>query len=550
MTGRYALGFDFGTESIRVVVVGIEDGRMAGEAVRPFTHGVMDREFPRTGKPLPPDFALQDPEDYLTGIEEALPEALAMAKVAPDRIAGIGIDFTACTPLPVKADGTPLCSLPEFAGEPHAMVKLWKHHGANEEAARINQVALDRGESFLKRYGGTTSSEWLFAKLLETRRKAPGVYEAMDRFMEASDWVVLQLTGQESRGACAAGYKGMWHGKYGYPGDDFFEAVEPGLSACKRLVGAHFIPAGRRAGAVSREAAARFGLKAGTPVSAAIIDAHAAVPACGVADSGRMVIILGTSSCHMIMDEKEFLVEGIQGVVHEGILPGFYGYEAGQAATGDIFAWFVKNIAAGPEADDAAQAGAFQALQEKAARIEPGGCGLVALDWWNGNRSILINPELTGLMVGMTMNTRPEEIFRALMEATGFGTRVIIENFVGQGVAVDEVIVCGGIAEKNPALLKIYADITRRPLAKAAAPQTCALGAAICGAAAAGKEAGGYDTVQEAVARMAPTPAEVYQPDPEASAVYDRVFGLYRQLHDFFGQEHPALMQELKRNKP
>jgi L-ribulokinase len=353
--------------------------------------------------------------------------------------------------------------------------------------------------------------------------------------------VVLQLTGEESRGACAAGYKGMWHDRDGYPGDAFLNALEPDFAQAKSLLGKAFTPAGKRAGTMTPRAAETFGLRAGIPVSAAIIDAHAAVPACGACGAGKMVIILGTSSCHMLMNEREVLVEGIQGVVRDGILPGFYGYEAGQAATGDLFAWFVKNFT--PSGDESS---AFDALQKRAAALRPGESGVVALDWWNGNRSILINPELSGLVMGLTLNTRPEDLFRALMEATGFGTRVIIENYAEQGVPVDEVIVCGGIAEKNPLLLQIYADITRRPLAKAAAEHTCALGAAIFGAAAAGAEGGGYDSIDEAVKRMAPAPSEVYTPNREAGEVYDRLFGLYMEAHDLFGRRERRIMERLR----
>lgn len=541
MTDQFALGLDFGTESLRIVVVDTSDGRIAGESVAPYEHGVMDRIFSRTEEALPPDFALQDPDDYMEAIKSALPPAMAEAGATLAEIIGIGVDFTACTPLPVKEDGTPLCRLPEFSKEPHAMVKLWKHHGANREAAEINDLAHERDEAFLKRYGGTTSSEWLFAKLLETKRKAPSAYEAAERFMEASDWVVLQLTGKESRGACAAGYKGMWHVKEGYPSNDFLEALEGGFSRSKDLLGRHFTPAGKVVGEVTPEAAAELGLRPGIPVSAAIIDAHAAVPGCGVASSGKMVVILGTSSCHMLMNEREVPVEGIQGVVWEGILPGFYGYEAGQAATGDLFGWFVRSFFEGEDHGDA-----FQRLQEEAAKLKIGENGLVALDWWNGNRSILINPELSGLIAGMTLNTRPAEIFRALIEATGFGTRIIIDNYTAQGVPVDEVIVCGGLAEKNPLLLQIYADITNRPLAKAASAQTCALGAAICGAAAAGRELGGYDTVQEAVDKMAPKPSEVFQPRDEAVALYDLLFGVYQELHDTFGRGGQKIMERLR----
>jgi L-ribulokinase len=337
----------------------------------------------------------------------------------------------------------------------------------------------------------------------------------------------------------------MWHAEKGYPEDAFLDALEPGFSRAKDLLGRDFSPAGQCAGRITAEAAKAYGLRQGIPVSHAIIDAHAAVPGCGVKEPGKMVIILGTSSCHMLMHPRQVLVEGIQGVVRDGILPGYHGYEAGQAATGDIFAWFARTLV---PANDREKAGEkmLAGLQEKAVALEPGESGLIALDWWNGNRSVLINPELSGLLMGMTLNTRPEEIFRALLEATGFGTRMIIENFTREGVPVEEVIVCGGMAEKNPLLLQIYADITGRPLARAAAAQTCALGAAIFGAAAAGRARGGYDSVEEAVAAMAPRPSETFHPDRETVAVYERLFTLYKEVHDHFGRGGGRIMERLR----
>ena len=545
-TRDYALGIDFGTESARALLVRISDGREAASQTYPYPHGVVEGRMPH-GAPLPEGFALQHPRDYLEALEETVKAVLRKAGAGPGDVAGIGIDFTACTPLPVLADGTPLCLLPEFAKNPHAWVKLWKHHGALREAEDLNRTFRSAGGEWLARYGGAINLEWIFPKLLETHRKAPEVLEKADRYLEASDWVVWRLTGKEVRGSCAAGYKGCWLGD-GYPPREELARVDPRFPALvDRLLGKTFLPAGRPAGGLTAEWARRLGLEEGTPVSAPIIDAHAAVPGCGVGESGRLVLILGTSGCHMMLGEKEILVPGIQGVVRDGILPGFYGYEAGQAALGDLFAWFAKNALPRDYAREAEARSLppLALMEEKARAVPPGRTGLVALDWWNGNRSILIDPGLKGLILGYRMGTRPEQVFRALLEAAAFGTRVILDHFQDQGLPVKEVVATGGIAGKNALFLEILAHATGRTFHVARTDQACALGAAVFGAAAAGPERSGFQGVSQAARAMAGSPRATYEPDPAVKGIYDDLFALYMELHDHFGRGGTDLMKRI-----
>ena len=549
MGQKCVLGLDFGTESARALLVGVEDGEEFGTAVEPYEHGVIDKQLPEGGPSLPPDWALQDVRDYTTALERIVSRVLEMSGVKGEDIVGIGSDFTACTVLPVEKDGTPLACTERFARNPHAWVKLWKHHAAQPEADRINEVAQARGEAFLARYGGKVSSEWLFPKVLEIIDEAPEVYEAADRFMEAGDWLVLQLTGEEKRNACAAGYKGMWSG--GYPSADFLKAVDPRLAGVLGKLRNDIHPVGTRAGGLRAEMASRLGLKAGTAVSVSCIDAHVAVPACTVTQPGQMAMIMGTSLCHMVNDAHERHVEGMSGVVKDGILPGLYGYEAGQAAVGDIFAWFAKNCV--PE-EITAMAKAQKTdvhglLSCKAAGLKPGEAGVLCLDWWNGNRSVLVNAELSGLMVGMTLGTTPWEMYRAVLESTAFGTYKIIETLESGGVPIRELYACGGLSVNAPFLMQIFADVTNREIKIAASGQTVAMGAAMWGAVAAGKAAGGYDSITDAARRMARVTDKAYRPDRAAHAVYRELFKEYEKLHDIFGRGGNDVMKRLREMK-
>ncbi len=546
---KFALGIDFGTESGRVVVVRVRDGDEVGAAVITYPDGVIDEKIPG-GPRLEPDWALQNPCDYLLVVEKGIPRALKAAAVKADDIVGIGTDFTASTPLPTKRDGTPLCFVAEYRKHPHAWVKLWKHHAAQPEANRINEIGRERNEEFIRIYGGKYSSEWFFSKLLQILEEAPEIYDATDRFIEGADWIVWQLTGEEKRNTCTAGYKAMWIKGKGFPSRDFFRALHPRLgNVVKEKLAATYYPLGARAGGLTSLWARKTGLKEGTPVAIGNVDAHVAVPATSVTESGSLVMIMGTSICHMLLGTERQMVEGMCGTVEDGIVPGFWGYEAGQSAVGDIFAWFFEHGVPDYIHREARKRKIrFETtLERRAADLRPGASGLLGLDWWNGNRSILVDVDLTGMLLGMTLATRAEEIYRALIEATAFGTRQIIEAFEAKGIAVRNLVACGGLPEKNKLLMQIYADVTGREIKLAEQLQTCsALGSAMHGAVAAGRPGGGFDSIFEAADHMAHVQKLTYRPGRESHEIYSRLFKEYQTLHDYFGRGSNDVMKRLK----
>jgi L-ribulokinase len=546
---KYTIGVDFGTESGRAVLVNVVTGEEVATAVHPYGDGVIDEALPESGIQLPPDFALQSPADYLEVLQVTIPAVLREAGVEADAVIGIGTDFTACTMLPIDENGVPLCLKPTWRDNPYAWVKIWKHHAAQPEANDLNRIAVERGEAFLQRYGGKISSEWLFPKIWETLNKAPEIYEAADRYIEAADWIVLQLTGEEKRNSCTAGYKAIWSKREGYPDDAFFAALDARLeTVIDDKLSRDICPLGQRAGVLTEEMAQLTGLRPGTAVSVGNVDAHVSVPAATVVEPGRMVIIMGTSNCHMVLGTEEHLVPGMCGVVEDGIIPGYFGYEAGQSCVGDHFAWVVENITPAGYQEEAQARGLIlhELLEEKAAQQQPGEHGLLALDWWNGNRSVLVDVDLTGMLLGATLATEPEDIYRALMEATAYGTRVIIETFEENEVAVDEIVACGGLPERNELLMQTYADVTGREIKTAATAQAGALGSAMFGAVAAGKEAGGYDSIVEAAQDMAHLKDRVYRPIRGHSEVYDDIYAEYVRLHDYFGRGENDVMKRLK----
>jgi len=454
--------------------------------------------------------------------------------------------------MPTKADGTPLCFLPQWRNRPHAWVKLWKHHAAQPEANKLNQIARELGYTFLDRYGGKISSEWFFPKAWQILDEDPEIYAAADRLIEGADWVVWQLTGVEKRNLCTAGYKAIWSKREGFPPDAFFRALDPRMEhIVDEKMSRTIYPLGAKAGGLTPQAAQWTGLLPGTAVAIGNVDAHVSVPAATVCEPGRMVIIMGTSNCHMVLGTEEHIVPGMCGYVEDGIIPGFFGYEAGQSCVGDHFAWFVENCvpAAYEREAEARGLNLHQLLEEKASRLQPGESGLLALDWWNGNRSVLVDVDLTGLLVGATLATKPEEIYRALIEATAYGTRVIIETFEAHGVPVNEIVATGGLPDRNKLLMQIYADVTGRPINVAETRQAGALGSAMHGAVAAGKAAGGYDTIFEATRHMARLRNESYRPNPQAQKVYDRLYAEYITLHDYFGRGANDVMKRLKQLK-
>ncbi|MFI7672630.1 ribulokinase [Actinophytocola sp. NPDC049390] len=536
------VGVDFGTLSGRAVVVRVRDGAELGTAVHEFRHGVLDRALP-DGTALPPDWALQVPRDYVDVLRTAVPAAVKDAGVDPAAVIGIGTDFTACTMIPTTEDGTPLCELPEFAGNPHAYVKLWKHHAAQPQADRINRLAAARKETWLSRYGGLISSEWEFAKGLQLLEEAPDVYAAMAHWVEAADWIVWQLTGTYVRNACTAGYKGIRQDR-AYPSEEYLRELNPEFGGFVRDKLDHPIGnLGDRAGSLSKLAAYWTGLPEGIAVAVGNVDAHVTAPAARAVEPGRLVAIMGTSTCHVMNGAELREVPGMCGVVDGGIVPGLWGYEAGQSGVGDIFGWFVDNQVPRAYHEAAAAQGKnlHEYLTELAARQKPGEHGLIALDWHSGNRSVLVDHELSGVVLGQTLATRPEDIYRALMEATAFGTRVIVEAFVEAGVPVTELVVAGGLL-RNELLMQIYADVTNLPLSTIGSAQGPALGSAMHAAVA----AGAYDDIRAAADAMGSVDAAVYRPVPEHAAVYEQLYMEYADLHDHFGRGGNDVMHRLR----
>lgn len=548
---KYIIGIDYGTLSARAILVNVKTGEENEESsVFDYPHAVMEDALP-SGKKLPVDYALQDPQDYLDAMSFIVPDLLKKTGVSPDDVIGLGIDFTSCTVLPVAEDGTPLCFTDKYREDPMAWVQLWKHHGAQDYANRLTKIARERGETILSRYGGKASSETLFPRLWKICAEDPELYDDMDQYVEAGDWIVWQITGSNVRNSCAAGYKALWNKQDGFPSKDFLAALDPKLAdAPETKLRSPISPIGSKAGEINEKGAAMTGLNVGTAVATAIIDAHSGVPGTlKEAAENQMLMIMGTSGCHMLIGKEEHIVPGSFGVVEDGMLPGFFGYEAGQSGFGDHYAWFVKNCVP-EEYSQAARARGMdihQYLTEKASKLAPGESGLLALDWWNGNRSILVDNDLTGLMIGMRLTTKPEEMYRALIEATAFGTRVIIDNFDKYGVHTDKIYATGGISQKNPMAMQIFADITKRPFRIAGSKYGPALGAAVLGSLAAGSERGGYDNIFDATRVMANLTDIEYTPNPEASRVYDQLYIEFLQLHDYFGRGGNDVMKSLKK---
>lgn len=536
------LGVDFGTLSGRALVVAVDDGRELGSAVHEYTHGVVDAALPGGGAALPPDWALQVPQDWRDVLRFAVPRALEAAGVRPEQVVGVATDFTACTVLPATAEGTPLCELPRFAERPHAFPKLWRHHAAQPEADAIVARAEESGQPWLGRYGGKISSEWQFAKALQVLREDPQVYEAADRWIEAADWIVWQLTGEENRNPCTAGYKGI-HQDGRYPDAEYLASLHPDFAAFTAKLDHPLSQLGTAAGKLSAEAAELTGLRAGTVVAVGNVDAHVTSAAAQALDPGHMLAIMGTSTCHIMNSDVLAEVPGMCGVVRDGVVPGLWGYEAGQSGVGDIFAWAVRTAAPHEYAAEARRRGisVHELLTEKAAAQPVGGHGLLALDWHSGNRSVLVDHHLSGLMVGLTLDTRPEDIYRALIEATAFGTRTIIEAFEQSGVPVTEFTAAGGLL-KNAFLMQTYSDVLNRPINLLASEQGPALGAAIHAAVAAGV----HPDIRTASAAMGRLERGAYTPDPARAAAYDLLYAEYRTLHDYFGRGGNDVMHRLR----
>lgn len=539
---RYTIGIDFGTLSGRAVLMNVETGEIAATAVYEYPHAVIDAEL--NGKSLPVNTALQHPADYLGVLETTIRSVLCEANVSADAVIGLGYDFTSCTMLPVDENAVPLCFLEKYKDEPNAYVKLWKHHASQKEADDCTRVAAERNETWLESYGGKISSEWLVPKILQILRESPEVYRDTARFLEAADWLTWLLTGVESHSIPFAGYKAFWNEVDGYPSEEYFAALHPemknivGTKLSEKLSGLEEI-----AGALSEKGAELTGLKAGTPISVPLLDAHASMPAIGLDKEGTLMLILGTSGVQMLHSKNRVNVQGVSGSVFGGIIPNLYSYEAGSACCGDHFDWFVKNSV---PAEYEAQAkekgiGLHQLLTEKASKLSVGESGLLALDWFNGNRCVLSDSDLKGMILGMTLRTRPEEIYRALIEATAYGTRIIFDNFVNHGMKIDRIVASGGIAEKNEMLVQIYADVLGRPITVSDAKMSASRGSAIYAAVA----GGAYADIHEAVCALAVTTGKTVIPIEENVKRYERLYAEYQRLHDYFGRGENDVMHRL-----
>ena len=546
---KYAIGLDFGTLSVRALLMNIATGEEVAVSVYEYPHGVMETELP-TGEKLPGGFALQHPQDYMDGLVSVVADIMSQSKVQPEQVIAIGLDFTSSTVLPVKADGTPLCVLDEFAHEPHAYVKLWKHHGGEEEAAYIDKIIKERGEEWISLYGGKVSSEWMIPKVLETLNRAPRVYECADRYMEAMDWITWMLTGEETRSINGIGYKAFYNHKTGYPSKEFFGALDSRFeNYIEEKMEAPIKKLGESAGTLKEEMATKLGLCPGTPVGVPMIDAHCGVLGGGVTKPGEMMIIVGTSFCHHVMSEKDADVYGVCGQVKDGILPGYYAYEAGQSGGGDIYAWFTKNcIPERYEIEAREKAiGIHQFLCEKLKDYQVGQSGLIALDWFNGVRSPLADFNLNGLLLGMNLQTKPEEIYMALIESTGFGTRLIVEEFEKAGIAIESIVMSGGIPLKNPMLVQTFADILNREIRVCQTTQAAAVGAAVLGIAAASSEVTGYQGLADISDKLGKKGERVYRPNQENVEAYNELYEEYVTLHEYFGKGANDVMKRLNR---
>ena len=545
---KYTLGIDFGTLSARTVLMNCEDGSFAASATKAYPHAVMDRELPDQ-TPLPASWALEDADDYILALKETVRKVMEDSGVSKEDVIGLSIDFTSCTVVAADERKRALSSLKRFRNRPHAYTKLWKHHGAQAQADEINELLTREGLIDEPRYGGAVSPELLLPKVLQVLREDPEIYHAAYVFLEAGDWLTWNLTGELRRSGNMAAYKAMWTPEEGYISKELLLKLDQGLEDyVEGKLRGEICPAGGCIGHLTQEWADQLGLMQGIAVGACIIDSHAGMPGSGICRKGQMMLVLGTSSVELLLSDQPYASNGVVGAVKGAIMPGYYSLEAGIAAIGDMYGWFADGFVPSDYEKEALSTGQniHQLLSEKAAALEPGESGLLALDWWNGNKTPYVNGDLSGVLAGLTLQTKPEEIYRALIEATAFGTRMIMEEFMKSHAQVDEVIVSGGIPEKNPLVLRIFTDVLNRPVKVSASDQTAALGSAMYAAAAAGKEAGGYESVADAAKALARLKETVYLPDPQHAAVYDRLFALYRDLVDCFNPRKMRILTELK----
>ena len=531
---KYSIGLDFGTNSARALLVNVANGQEIATSVCKYAHGhggiILDSQDPH--------LARQHPQDYLDAIATCVKQVMANGNISPNDMIGLGVDTTGSTPLPVDRDGEPLASANEFKDEPAAMAWLWKDHASHAEAQEITDLAVKMRPEYLAKCGGKYSSEWFWSKILHCLRATPRIYAAAYTWVEIADWIPAVLTGTTrpdaiKRNICAAGHKAMFNPNWnGYPDEEFLGKLDEKLIVLRHTLPNKSYNISQAAGRLTEQWAKKLGLSAGIPVAVGAFDAHLGAVGSGI-KPGVLVKIIGTSTCDMLvapLDKSLPDIPGLCGVVPESILPEFFGLEAGQSAVGDIFNWFVNQVQPG-----GAGSGSHESLTAGAERLAPGQSGLLGLDWHNGNRTVLVDQRLTGMLVGMTLATTPAEIYRALIESTAFGARVVIERFEEYGLKVDRVVNCGGISAKNALFMQIYADVLKRPLEISRSDQTCALGAAIAAAVVAGDQAGGHADFDQAIKAMTGLQDQRFTPNPANTKVYDRLYALYKRLHDAFG---------------
>lgn len=548
MEEKYTIGLDYGTLSGRGVLARCSDGEILTSAVKEYTHGVMDQTLPDGKTQLPPAWCLEYPADYVEVLDTVIPKLLKESGVAKEDIIGIGIDFTSCTMMPVDADAVPLCEKPEFVSRRNAYVKLWKHHGAQKQADQINELLEREGLTEDPRFGGKVSPELLIPKVMEILEEDPEIYEAADEILEAGDWLTRLLTGSHNRSCSMAGYKAWWNERDGYPEHEFYKKLNPALETfAEDKMPGKVCPIGKAIGTLTKEWADRLGLPQGIAVAPTLIDSHAGFPGSGIYSDRQMMLVLGTSSVMAALNKKPYAEKGICGAVRDALVPGYYALESGLAAVGDLFGWFVDEMTPASYKEEAEQEGlnlhAF--LSKKAEQLKPGQSGVIALDWWNGNKTPFVNGELSGVLLGMTLHTKPEEIYRALIEATAFGTKRILDLYEANGASVEEIVVSGGIALKNPMLMQIYANVLGKTLKIAASDQAAALGSAVYAAIAAGKKAGGYDAYSEAVQHMSNVRENCYMPQEKYAEIYKKMYSIYCQFGDMMGRDGKCLFDEL-----
>ena len=537
----YTIGIDFGTLSARALLVRAKDGKEIAFSEYKYPHKVIYDALP-SGKKIPPNWALQHPDDYLTALKECISELLIKSRINKEQITGIGIDFTASTVFPATKDLIPLCKMPQFEDNPHAYVKLWKHHGAQYCADIINQKATEQHMKFLELCGGKVSAEHYYPKLLQIAIEAPEIFENCDLFIEAGDWIVSKITGKLTKSSSMASYKAFWNEQDGYPSEEFLESLKTGFGKkASILTKGEIVPVGTLAGRITKDGAKLTGLCEGTAVSSCIIDAHSSLPALNITDENQMMIIMGTSGCHISLSKEFKKASGILGAAKDGIINGFYGYESGQSGFGDLFEWLEKNFIPKDITEQANAQGIkpLELLSQKAALQKPGKSGLLALDWWNGNRSPLNDSRLSGMIIGLTLSTKPEDIYRALVESIAFGTRKILDNYQQNDMPIESITACGGMS-KNEFILQIFADITGKKIKVTDSKNPTTLGSAMFGAVAAGI----YD-IKTACKKMSSYKEKVFTPIPENTEIYNKLYNEYCILTDYFGKGKNDIMKRL-----